>query len=359
MRRLLAGLGVVVVTACASVTPTPASLMQAQTLYASLEARHAEQRIEGDMIRARATIDTARTAVTQGQNPTYIDGIAEIALRTVETAEAHYRRAVAVSATDSLQKLRLTRELAAAQLRQAALEAERAELERRAAAANARADSLRRAADAANAQLAQAMEQLQSLVLEMTDLKRTPRGLVISLSDILFDPGQATLKPGAAASVQRISAVLQQYPDHKISVEGYTDSTGGDAFNQELSENRAKAVRDALVAGGLDSTAISVHGFGKANPVATNGSADGRQQNRRVEIVVLGAGTLGDLVDSRPPAGGLASTAPTGPAHPDSGTRDTVTSTAVADSSRKPQPAVAPLSGDSARHAAADSVRHP
>jgi outer membrane protein OmpA-like peptidoglycan-associated protein len=302
----------VAVGGCASVTPTPAAMVQAHTVYASLEAQHAEQRVEGDMIRARATIDTARSAVSQGQNAVYVEGMAAIALRMVQIADAHFGRSLAQSATDSLQKLKLTRQLAAAQARQATLEAERAEAEQRAAAATARADSLRRAADAANAQLEQAMSQLQSLVVEMTDLKQTSRGLVISLSDILFDLGQATLKPGAEVNVQKISAVLKQYPDHKISVEGYTDSTGSDTFNQQLSENRAVAVRDALVAGGLDSAVISVHGYGKAMPVATNATPDGRQQNRRVEIVVLGAGTIGDLLDPRAAPGGASASSRSG-----------------------------------------------
>ncbi len=337
---------------CASVTPTPAALVQAQTLYASLEAQQADQRVEGDMIRARATIDTARSAVTQGQNEVYVEGMADIALRTVQIADAHFGRSVALSATDSLQRLRLTRQLAAAQARQAALEAQRADAEQRAAAATARADSLRRAADAANAQLEQAMSQLQSLVVEMTDLKQTTRGLVISLSDILFDLGQATLKPGADANVRKISAVLKQYPDHKISVEGYTDSTGSDAFNQQLSENRALAVRNALVAGGLDSTIIAVHGYGKAEPVATNVTPDGRQQNRRVEIVVLGAGKLADLMDPRGGSSGGAQSSRTGvdstatqqPTH-DSGGPSVRTASTPAANANSPSPS--------------DSTRHP
>ena len=346
----ICAIGAVLTVACATVTPTPASLVQAQTLYASLETQHAEQRVEGDMIRARASIDTAGTAVTQGQNPTYVEGMAEIALRTVQIADAHFGRSIAQSATDSVQRLKLTRQLAASQARQAALEVARADAEQRAAAATARADSLRRAADAANAQLEQAMSQLQSLVVEMTNLKRTPRGLVISLSDILFDLGQATLKPGAEASVQKISAVLKQYPDHKISVEGYTDSTGSAAFNQQLSENRAMTVRDALVTGGMDSTAISVHGYGKANPVATNATADGRQQNRRVEIVVLGAGTVGDLVDSR--------SSQSGPS-PDSARSDTTVHALASDSTMsRPRAVSPPPAPDTARRPSPDSTPH-
>lgn len=131
--------------ACAS-TQKPAALTQAESIYSSLQSERADQRVEGDMIRTRATLDTAQTAVTQGQSQEYADGIAGIALRTAQTAEAHFARALALQGADSLQKLRLSRQLALSQARQAALEAKQAALERQAAIANARADSLRRAA---------------------------------------------------------------------------------------------------------------------------------------------------------------------------------------------------------------------
>jgi hypothetical protein len=137
------------VTACAS-TQKPPALTQAESIYASLQSERADQRVEGDMIRTRATLDTAQTAVTQGQTQEYADGIAGIALRTAQTAEAHFARALALQEADSLQKLRLSRQLALSQARQAALEARQAELERQ-AAANARADSVRRAASLAAA----------------------------------------------------------------------------------------------------------------------------------------------------------------------------------------------------------------
>ena len=133
------------IVACAS-TQKPAALTQAESIYSSLQSARADQRVEGDMIRTRATLDTAQTVVTQGQSQEYADGIAGIALRTAQTAEAHYARALALQGADSLQKLRLSRQLALSQARQAVLEAKQAALERQAAVANARADSLRRAA---------------------------------------------------------------------------------------------------------------------------------------------------------------------------------------------------------------------
>jgi hypothetical protein len=139
-----------VVAACAS-TQKPSALTQAESIYATLQSAHADQRVEGDMIRTRATLDTAQTAVTQGQPQDYTDGIADIALRTAQTAEAHYARALALQSADSLQKLRLSRQLAISQARQATLEAQQAALERQNAATNARVDSLREAASAAAA----------------------------------------------------------------------------------------------------------------------------------------------------------------------------------------------------------------
>jgi hypothetical protein len=133
--------------ACAS-TQKPASLIQAESIYAALQTQHADQRVEGDVIRTRAALDTAQTAVSDGQSQDYIEGVADIALRTAQTAEAHYARTVARQATDSLEKLRLARMLAAAQARQAALEAKQAALERQNAAATARADSLAAAGQA-------------------------------------------------------------------------------------------------------------------------------------------------------------------------------------------------------------------
>ncbi len=141
----LAAASLVVVVACGS-TQKPFALTQAESIYSSLQSARADQRVEGDMIRTRATLDTAQTAVTQGQSQEYADGIAGIALRTAQTAEAHFARAMALQEADSLQKLRLSRQLALSQARQAALEAKQAALERQTAAANARADSLRRAA---------------------------------------------------------------------------------------------------------------------------------------------------------------------------------------------------------------------
>jgi outer membrane protein OmpA-like peptidoglycan-associated protein len=280
MRRALLSVGALValaiLTACGASIQKPESLTQAQSLYQTLQQQGADRRAEGDMIRARGAIDTAQNAFSQAQNQEYVNGIAAVALRMTQTAEASNSRAIAQRSADSIREARLAKQLELAQAQ--------------GAAAQARADSLHKAAEAANAQLAQAMQQLQSLVSEMTNIKETARGLVLSLSDILFDVGQATIKPSAQNNIKQIASVLKQYPSHHTSVEGYTDATGGDAYNLKLSEARAAAVRGALVGGGIDSTIISSHGFGKDNPVASNSTPDGRAANRRVEVIIEGAG---------------------------------------------------------------------
>jgi OOP family OmpA-OmpF porin len=300
---------IALLAACSSSRP-PAELVQARTLYTTLQTQRADQQASGDMLRAQEAINRADIAVTRNQNAEYVAGLSHIALRAAQTAEAAQARAVAQAQADSLRTARLNRLLTLSesqrtqlmqqnQLSQQEISALRERnmlVTQEAQAERERADSLRREAEAANARLNQALSQLQSLVTEITNLRQTSRGLVISLSDILFDLNKATLKAGAEQNVRRIAAVLKQYPDHQISVEGHTDSLGSEAYNQRLSEERAASVRAALVAGGVDASKISSRGFGESQPVAENSSAAGRQQNRRVEVVVLGAGTVADAV---------------------------------------------------------------
>ncbi len=127
-------------------------------------------------------------------------------------------------------------------------------------------------------------EQLNN-VLETRD---TTRGLIVNLSDVLFDTGKYTLRPVAREKLAKLSGIVLAYPSLKLEVEGHTDSVGADDYNQHLSEDRANAVRDFLVHEGIDSSSIASRGFGESQAVATNDTAAGRQQNRRVELVVSG-----------------------------------------------------------------------
>jgi outer membrane protein OmpA-like peptidoglycan-associated protein len=131
---------------------------------------------------------------------------------------------------------------------------------------------------------AQLSEQLNK-VLETRD---SARGLIVSMSDVLFDTGKYSLKPGAREKLAKVAGILIAYPGLNIEVGGYTDNVGGDDMNQKLSENRAGAVRDYLVEQGVTTNSVSAKGYGNTLPVASNDNSAGRQQNRRVELVVSG-----------------------------------------------------------------------
>ena len=150
-----------------------------------------------------------------------------------------------------------------------------------------------REANVAVAQRNAALEQSAQLQAEVEALKakQTDRGLVLTLGDVLFDTGRASLSPGAAAKLDRLAQFLSEHPDRRVQIEGFTDSVGGDAYNLDLSERRAEAVKASLTMRGIDPSRIATEGYGKAYPVASNGDSGGRQLNRRVEVVIGNANT--------------------------------------------------------------------
>ena len=294
--------------ACATVRPSN-ELAEARTIYQRLMSEGADRRVEADLLRTNTAMANAEAAFRESKAQQDVDALGHIALRLAQTAEANNQRLVSDRIADSLRTARLQRLLTLSEAQRSQLEQGRqlseqeiAALRAQNLAAEQRADSLRRAAEEANRRLNEALGQLRSLVAEITDLRETQRGLVISLSDILFDVGRSVVKPGSQANIERIAVVLRQYPQHQILVEGHTDATGSEDFNLRLSQDRANAVRSALVAGGVDASKISAEGFGESQPVASNDTPAGRQQNRRVEIVIVGAGTVADAV--RPDSAG-------------------------------------------------------
>ncbi|MDQ6830177.1 MAG: OmpA family protein [Gemmatimonadota bacterium] len=307
-RRLIVFVALVTGAVACSSAGSPPQLAQAKQMYATLEQQGAERRAEGPMIRAKKAITDADNAEAEGRAAEFISGLAQIAWRTTQEADAENARVLLSASADSLRSIRDRRLISLTQAQRDALaaqnqlsQAENAALRDKNAAVTTalsaeqmRSDSLKAVADSANARLNAALNQLRSLVVEITNLQQTSRGLVVSLSDVLFDVDKANLKSGSEAKIRQIAAVLQQYPNNQISVEGHTDATGGDAYNQKLSEDRAASVRASLVAGGIDASHIKSSGYGKTQPVATNATPEGRQRNRRVEIVVLGAGTVAD-----------------------------------------------------------------
>jgi len=189
------------------------------------------------------------------------------------------------------------------QAQQAQLQAQQAQLQAdQAQAAKAQADAARAQAEAeaaeAKAKAAEADKSAQSAEAVREKLKQqlnsvlatseTARGLIVNMSDVLFDTGKYTLKPTTQISLAKVSGILQAYPGLKVQVEGYTDSVGSDEFNQTLSDKRAETVKNFLVAQGVPPNNITSQGFGKNSPVADNSTPSGRMQNRRVNMVVSG-----------------------------------------------------------------------
>jgi len=127
--------------------------------------------------------------------------------------------------------------------------------------------------------------QLEAQLKEM-EAKKTERGMVITLGDVLFDTNRAQLKSGGMGNVQKLADFFKQYPQRKVMIEGFTDSTGSNSSNQDLSDRRAQSVRTALLDMGVGADRIRWRGYGESYPVASNDTASGRQLNRRVEIVV-------------------------------------------------------------------------
>jgi outer membrane protein OmpA-like peptidoglycan-associated protein len=211
-----------------------------------------------------------------------------IADRKVETARAlaqiQFAEEERKALNEQSEKARLdsrTREADAANT--AALVARAETAEQKVATDNARkdADAALIAANASQQQAAELQRQLEILQARPTD-----RGLVLTLGDTLFATGRAEIKSGATANLDRLTAFLNEYPKRTATIEGFTDSMGSDEMNQSLSERRADAVKNYLVRQGVVSARLTSSGRGEGSPVADNESAAGRQQNRRVEVVI-------------------------------------------------------------------------
>jgi outer membrane protein OmpA-like peptidoglycan-associated protein len=222
---------------------------------------------------------------------------AEAAAKASQEAEA-VRRAQAEADAAKAAQARALAEAQAAKDAQARAEAEasaakaaqeRAQAEQEQKAAQERAQQ----AQAAAAQAEREKQELRAKLLEQFNrvlpTRDSQRGLIVNMGDVLFDIGKANLRPAAREALAKLSGIVLNYPELKLTIEGHTDNTGGDEFNQTLSEKRAGSVRDYLVQQGLTSDSISATGFGKNDPIADNTTAAGRQKNRRVEIIVSGA----------------------------------------------------------------------
>ena len=166
----------------------------------------------------------------------------------------------------------------------------------KARAAAAQSDNLRQQAENEKQELrARLLQQLNSILAT----RDSARGLIANMSDVLFRSGSFELLPGARERLAKVSGIVLAYPSLHVAVEGHTDSVGSDQYNQDLSEHRAQAVRDYFVQQGIPSSAVEARGFGKSEPIASNDTAEGRQQNRRVELVLSGD-AIGSTIDDVP-----------------------------------------------------------
>ena len=176
----------------------------------------------------------------------------------------------------------------AALTQQQAAETKAQEAEQAKAAAEAEAEKARQAAVQAETEKTQLRAQLLAQLNAVSQTRDSARGLIVNMSDVLFDSASYTPELGAREKLAKISGILLAHPGLALQIEGHTDSVGSDEFNQQLSERRASSVRDFLTEQGVPASSMTAHGFGKTQPVASNDTAEGRQRNRRVELVVNG-----------------------------------------------------------------------
>jgi len=254
---------------------------EAQAAAAAREAKaradaEAEAKRRADAEAARAQAEQARAQAEQAK----------------AEAERAKQEALAAAQEAARQKEEAEKAKAEAIAQQQALAAETD----KAKAAAAESESLRQKAEYEKQELrARLLQQLNSILAT----RDSARGLIANMSDVLFRSGSYELAPGARETLAKVSGILLAYPTLHLSVEGHTDSVGSDDYNQSLSEHRAQSVRDYFVAQGVHAASVESHGFGKTEPIASNDTSEGRQQNRRVELILSGD-AIGSLDETTP-----------------------------------------------------------
>jgi outer membrane protein OmpA-like peptidoglycan-associated protein len=254
---------------CAS-TPRPnPTLESAQTAVREAEADPNVSKYAAlDLETAKKHLDVAQAAAMHHEDAA-VDQPAYLAAQTARLAQARgdakaddARVAAGQSERDKIQLDARTRDVATAKL----------------------------ATDTAVVQRDEATDKAARLQAEVDQLKATPtpRGLVLTLGDVLFDTGKAQLNPGSARKLDQLAQFLNDHPERRVQIDGFTDSVGSDSYNMSLSQERAETVKSSLVSRGVDRSRIGSQGYGKSFPVATNDESGGRQLNRRVEVVIGG-----------------------------------------------------------------------
>lgn len=313
---------------CSTMPPKNTALEEARSVYSSARTNPQVTSLAPlELQKAGESLNKADAALSKGDSDATVNQLAYLTKQQVAIAQETAKRKAAeqavVNASAQRDQVRLAartaeadaakRQVARSQAevdearRQAAIAQQNAERQAAAlAAANAQAqrdealiaarqaeaDEARRQAELARLSAEQQAAAYQARIAEQEqqlkelDAKQTPRGMVITLGDVLFAVNRAELSAGGVRNVQKLADFLTQYPQRKVLIEGHTDSTGSRSINQPLSERRADAVRSALAGMGISSDRIETRGYAETYPVASNNTAAGRQLNRRVEIIL-------------------------------------------------------------------------
>jgi outer membrane protein OmpA-like peptidoglycan-associated protein len=239
-------------SACSSTPDSIPELEAARTLLPQVEASPRSGVAATNIAEARKALDRANKLAEDGANAADISSAALVAMRNAEIAN---EKITTANAKDEIEKGTQERQQILLQAREREAAAEREKARR----------------------MEQELSELQA--------KQTDRGMLLTLGDVLFDTGKATLKPGAYETIDRLAEVLKEDPNRRVVIEGHTDSVGSEEMNMALSSERARAVQSALTQRGVAMSQISTEGRGESVPVASNETAAGRQQNRRVEML--------------------------------------------------------------------------
>jgi outer membrane protein OmpA-like peptidoglycan-associated protein len=263
-------IAIVTLGALAACASAPKRVPQLDEARAKVEAlsqdQHVQEVASRELTAARENLAQADAALEKGDSQEHVAHLAYLAARNAEIGQA-----------------RLEEAQAREQVTQAEAERNRVLLDAR----TKEVDMAKRQAAAAEVAAAAQAEEAEAARVALAELQaqQTERGMVLTLGDVLFDTAAATLKPGATHSLDRLAKYLEGNPETRVIIEGHTDNRGSDAYNEDLSQRRAQAVADELVSRGIASDRFEVMGRGESLPVADNGTPEGRQQNRRVEIV--------------------------------------------------------------------------
>ncbi len=286
----------------------PLELLQARNAVAIAKSEGAEQYAPGAMQKAQDSLTQAEEYYNDKKGSTPIRTASRAATQSAEdarvlsiqkrnderaAAERQAERDRAQAAQQKAQEAQAAAQQAQAQQQaaQQATEQARAQqqtLAQQAADARAQADRAEQARLQTEQQAAQQREKLRQQLSQVLQTRETAQGLVANMPDVLFDFNKSTLKPSAKERLAKVAGIILAYPDLQLKIDGYTDSVGSEQYNQQLSDERAAVVRDYLISQGVSANNVIAQGFGKNDPIASNASPEGRQQNRRVEMLVSG-----------------------------------------------------------------------